>query len=42
LKDSNVSPKLETIKEKGVGIHSLICNTLGVEECAGVLGWGLG
>jgi hypothetical protein len=29
LKDSNVSPKVETTKEKQVGVHSLTHSTLG-------------
>jgi len=27
---------------QGVGAHSLVCSTLGVEGCVGALGWGLG
>jgi hypothetical protein len=42
LKDLNVSPKVETSKEKGIGVHSLACSTLGVKGHAKVLGWGLG
>jgi hypothetical protein len=41
LKDSNASPKVKTIKEKGIGVHSLMHNTLGVEGCAGAPKWGL-
>jgi hypothetical protein len=41
LIDSNASPKLKTTK-KGVGVCFFVCNTLGVEGCVGVLGWGLG
>jgi len=41
LKDSNVSPKVETIKENGVGERSLVCNTSKVEGCARASGWGL-
>ncbi len=42
LKDSNVSLKVKTTKEKGIKVWSLTCNTLGVEGCAGVPKWGLG
>jgi hypothetical protein len=31
LKDSNVSPKVKTMEEEGVGAHSLACNTVGVQ-----------
>jgi hypothetical protein len=41
LKDSNASPKVKTIKEKGIGVHSLMHNTLRVEGCAGAPKWGL-
>ncbi len=27
LKDSNASPKVKTMEEEGVGVHSLTCNT---------------
>jgi hypothetical protein len=37
-----VSPKVKTSKGKGVGAHSLACNTSGVEGCVGASGWGLG
>jgi hypothetical protein len=30
LKNSDASPKVKTMKEKGVEVHSLICNILGV------------
>ncbi len=30
LKNSNACPKVKTMKEKGVGVHSLDCNTSGV------------
>jgi hypothetical protein len=40
--DSTVSPKVKTTEGEGVGACSLACNTLGVEGCAGALGWGLG
>jgi len=33
---------VETREEKGVGVHSLTCSTLGVEKHVGALGWGLG
>ncbi len=42
LKDSNASPKVKTMEEKGARLHSLVHNTLGVEGHARVLGWGLG
>jgi hypothetical protein len=41
LKDSNASPKVETL-EKKVGVHSLTCNTSKVEGHVGAPGWGLG
>jgi len=37
--DSTTSPKVKTMEGKGVGTRSLVCNTLGVEGCAGVPGW---
>jgi len=37
-----MSPKMKTTEGKGVGVHSLARNTLGVEEHARALGWGLG
>jgi len=37
--DSNVSPKVKTMEGKGIGACSLARNTLGVEGCAGALGW---
>jgi hypothetical protein len=40
LKDSNVNLKVK-IKEKIVGVCSLVHNTLGVKGHAGALGWGL-
>ncbi len=40
LKDSNVSPKVKTMK-KGVGVRSLTCNTLGVKRHNGAPRWGL-
>ncbi len=42
LKDSNVSLKVKTTKEKGIKVWSLIRNTLRVEGCVGVPKWGLG
>jgi len=33
---------MKTSEEKRVGVRSLIRNILGVEGCAGALGWGLG
>jgi hypothetical protein len=39
LMDSTTSPKVKTMEGKGVGTRSLVCNTLGVEGCAGVPGW---
>jgi hypothetical protein len=42
LMDSTVSPKMKTTKGKGIGAHSLACNTLRVEGRVGALGWGLG
>jgi hypothetical protein len=39
LKDSNVSPKVET---KGIGVHYLACNILGENMCVRVPKWGLG
>jgi len=41
LKDSNVSPKVETTKEKGVGERSLVCSTSKVEGRVRASGWGL-
>jgi len=40
LKNSNASPKVETMEE-GVGVRSLVRNTLGVEGHVGVPRWGL-
>jgi hypothetical protein len=42
LKDSNVSLKVKTMKEKKVGVYSLACSTSGVKGYVGALGWGLG
>jgi hypothetical protein len=33
---------VETVEERGVGVCSLVCSTLGVEGRARALGWGLG
>jgi hypothetical protein len=37
LKDSNANLKMKTT-EKGIGVHSLVYNTLGVKGRAGALG----
>jgi hypothetical protein len=37
-----VNLKVKTTEKEVVGIRSLVYNTLGVEGCAGALGWGLG
>jgi hypothetical protein len=42
LMDSIVNPKVKAMKGKRVGVHSLVCSTLGVEGHVGALGWGLG
>jgi hypothetical protein len=42
LMDSTTSPKIKTTEREGVGAHSLVCNTLGVEGHARAPGWGLG
>jgi len=34
-----MSPKVKTTDGEGVGVRSLARSTLGVEGCAGVLGW---
>ncbi len=39
LKNSNVNLKVKIVE--GVGVRSLIRNTLKVEGCVGALGWGL-
>ncbi len=39
LIDSNVNLKWKQWKSKELGPRSLTCNTLGVEGCAGALGW---
>jgi hypothetical protein len=41
LKDLNASPKVKTTKEERVGVHSLACNTSGVDVHVGTLRWGL-
>jgi hypothetical protein len=41
LMDSTASPKVTTMEGEGIGVRSLACNTLGVDGCAGALGWGL-
>jgi hypothetical protein len=33
--------QVKTTKGEGVGVHSLACNTSGVEGCARALVWGL-
>jgi hypothetical protein len=40
--DSTTSPKMKTTERKGIGVHSLAHNILGVEGRARALGWGLG
>jgi len=40
LKDSNANSKMKTTKE-GVGVHSLVHNTLGIKGHARALGLGL-
>ncbi len=42
LKYYNVSPKVETMEEKGVGIYFLIQSNSKIEGCVQALGWGLG
>jgi hypothetical protein len=42
LMDSTMSPKVKTMEGEGVGVRSLVHNTLGVEGHARALGWGLG
>jgi len=36
---STLNPKVKTMEGKGVGVHSLAHNILGVEGCVGVPGW---
>jgi hypothetical protein len=40
--DSTAGSKVKTMDGKGVGAHSLIRNTSGVEGCVRAPGWGLG
>jgi hypothetical protein len=40
--DSTTSPKMKTTEGEGVGVHSLVHNTSGVEGCAKAPKWGLG
>jgi len=40
--DSTTNPKVKTIEGEGVGVHSSVRSTSGVEGCVGTLGWGLG
>jgi hypothetical protein len=40
--DSITNPKVKTMEGKRVRVCSLTRNILGVEECVGVLRWGLG
>jgi hypothetical protein len=40
--DSTTNPKVKIMEGKGVRVCSLARKILGVEECAGVPGWGLG
>jgi hypothetical protein len=42
LKDSNVNLKMKTMEKEGIGVCSLVHNTLKVERCVKALGWGLG
>jgi hypothetical protein len=42
LKDSNVSSKVKTTKEKRIEEQSLAYNTLGAEGRVGIMGCGLG
>jgi len=39
LMESIMSPKVKTLKGKGIGACSLARNTSGVEGCARVPGW---
>jgi len=36
-----VNPKVKTTKGQGIGAHSMVHSTLGVEDHPGSLGWGL-
>ncbi len=38
-KKSNVSLKVKTTKDEGIGVHSPGCNTSRVKECARTSGW---
>jgi hypothetical protein len=40
--DSIINPIMKTTKGKGVGVHSLACNTLGVKGRVSASRWGLG
>jgi hypothetical protein len=42
LMNSTASPKVKTMKGKGVKARSLGCNTSGVKGCVGAPRWGLG
>ncbi len=42
LMDLIMNPKVKITKGKGIGARPLVHSTLGVEGCAGALGWGLG
>ncbi len=42
LMDSIASPKVKTSEGERIGVHSLVCSTLGVEGRAEALGQGLG
>jgi len=39
--DSITSPKVKTMKGKGIGVRSMARSTSGVEGHVGVPGWGL-
>jgi hypothetical protein len=39
---SNANPKVKTMEEEGIGVHSLACSTLVVKGHVEALGWGLG
>ncbi len=39
---SNANPKVKTMEEEGIGVHSLACSTLVVNGHVRALGWGLG
>jgi hypothetical protein len=40
--DSFVNPKVKTMEEEGIGVHSLAHNISGVKGCVRALGSGLG